>query len=332
MIVAVSGGADSTALLLALAAAAGGPGPRVRLIAAHLDHGLRRGSAADARAVRSLCRGAGVPLRKARLEGLRRRTEGSLEQAAWRARYGFLARVARKERATAVATAHHRDDRAETVLHRLLQGASLGGLAGVPLRRPLPGAPGCEVVRPLFEEDRAGVLRYLADRGVPFREDPTNVDGSNARARLRSRVLPPVLREYPHARDSILRLEGLAREAAGVLHREAAAAARTFRRRGRVVTVPRSAFEGRGREWIRALLREALRRLGAPRTDPPRAAVERVEAALARRDGEERRVPVRGLEEVAVGPETVRVSSCSRAPRRRSPRSSGDRARPSGPA
>jgi tRNA(Ile)-lysidine synthase len=137
VVVALSGGPDSTALLLALHALG------VPLVAAHLDHGLRRGSAGDAAAARMLARSLGIPFRSLRLRALRRRARGSLEDAARRERYAFLARIARREKAAAVAVAHHLDDRAETVLHRLLQGGALPGLAGIPATAPAraPAAP-----------------------------------------------------------------------------------------------------------------------------------------------------------------------------------------------
>jgi tRNA(Ile)-lysidine synthase len=307
VVVALSGGPDSTALLLGLAALAAGPGPGARLLAAHLDHGLRPGSRGDAAFARALARSLGVPFRSSRLRGLRDRAGGSLEAAARRERYAFLARVARASGARAVAVAHHRDDRAETVLHRVLQGGALAGLAGIPLRRPLPGAPGCEVVRPLFEADREGILAYLRDRGAVPREDPTNRDGSNARARLRGRVLPAVLGAYPRARTALLRLEGLAREAAGVLDARAGSGAAGIRASGGAAAVPRSAFEGCGAEGIRRLLREALRRIGARPPEPPRAAVDRLAAALRTADGRTRRVPVRRGIEATVDAGEVRV-------------------------
>jgi tRNA(Ile)-lysidine synthase len=307
VVVALSGGPDSAALLMALAALAGGPGPRARLVAAHLDHGLRRGSPGDAAWARRFARSLGVPFRGGRLRGLRGRAGGSLERAARGERYAFLARVARREGAAALAVAHHLDDRAETVLHRVLQGGALPGLAGIPLRRPLPGAPGCTVVRPLFDLDRAAVSAYLRDRGVKAREDPTNRDGSNARSRLRERILPSVLAEYPAARGSLLRLADTARDASRVLDAEAASAAARWRVRGRAVTAPRADFEGRTPAGARRLLGEALRAAGCRRIDPPRAAVERFLAALGEGDGRTRRVPVRKGVEARVGPETVEV-------------------------
>ncbi len=307
VVVALSGGPDSTALLLALVALAAGPGPRVRLVAAHLDHGLRAGSRGDAAAARRLARSLGVPFRGGRLRGLRGRARGSLEAAARAERYAFLARVARRERATALAVAHHLDDRAETVLHRLLQGANLPGLAGIPLRRPLPGAPRCAVVRPLFEVDRAAILAYLAQRGVAAREDPTNRDGSNARSRLRERVLPALLAEYPGARLSLLRMAETAREASRLLDGEAAGAAARWRVRGKGVLAPRADFEGRTAAGTRRLLAEALRAAGCGRSDPPRAAVDRFLAAMGSGDRRTRAVPVRAGVEARVGPATVEV-------------------------
>ena len=325
VVVALSGGADSTALLLALHALARGPGPHLRLVAAHLDHGLRPGSAADARAAAALARRLRVPFRGGRLRGLRGRARGSLEAAARRERYAFLASVAARARAAAVAVAHHADDRAETVLHRLLQGATLRGLAGMPARRPLPGAPGCRVVRPLFDLDRAAVLGYLRDRGASHREDPSNGDGSNARSRLRARVLPAIGRAYPGFRGALLRVADLAREAGAAMDASARARGGAVLRAPGGARLPRVAFEGAGREGVRRLLAALLEAIGEGAAGA--AAVDRTVEALARDDGRERRVPVRGGVEARVGPAGVRVgrvssSSSSRPSRRGSGRPS----------
>jgi tRNA(Ile)-lysidine synthase TilS/MesJ len=163
------------------------------------------------------------------------------------------------------------------------------------------------VVRPLFDLDRAAVGAYLRGRGAAPREDPTNRDGSNARGRLRERVLPAVLAEYPGAREALVRLGETAREAARVLEGDAAAAASRWTARGRTVTAPRADFEGRTRAGARRLLGEALRAAGCARIDPPRAAMDRLLAALGERDGRTRRVPVREGVEVEVSEESVRV-------------------------
>ncbi len=307
VVVAFSGGPDSTALLHALAALAAGPGPRLRLVAAHLDHGLRPGSAEDARAARAAARALGVPFRAGKARGLRPAGGGSPEAAARRARYDFLARVARATGARAVALAHHRGDRVETVLHRLLQGGNLRGLAGIPHRRPLPGAPGCVVVRPLLRAGRDAILAYLRDRGIPWSEDPTNRGEGNARARLRSTVLPALLAAYPAAEESLLRLEGLAREASDLLDRDLRAVLRGVRARGGAAALPRAAFKGRSEEGVRRLLGGLLSLLPGARREPALAAVRRVLDALGIGDGRPRRVPLGGGAEAEVGPERVRV-------------------------
>ncbi len=301
VVVAFSGGPDSTALLLALHALSRGPGLRLRLVAAHLDHGLRRGSREDARAARRVARALGVPFRSRRARGIAAGGGGSLEQASRRARYAFLASVARKSRAQKVAVAHHLDDRAETVLHRLLQGSTLRGLAGIPLRRPLPGAPSCEVVRPLFEQDRASTLAYLRDRGASFSEDPTNSKGPNARARLRGSVLPAILAAYPQAPGSLLRLADLAREASCILDRSMPGGPAWLPTPDGAASIPRSAFRGRAEEGLRRLLGRGLEALGCPRTSPPLAAVRRLAETLAALDGRRRRIPILKGWEAEVG-------------------------------
>ena len=306
VVVGFSGGADSTALLHALSAMARGRGPRVDIVAAHFDHGLRRGSARDAAAARETARGLGVPFRTKRMKGLEKKG-GSLEQACRRVRYAFLASVARKNKAQVVAVAHQADDRAETVLHRLLQGATLRGLAGIPLRRPLPGAPGCEVIRPLLGQDRESILSYLRDRGIEWREDPTNHGSANARARIRNAVLPSVLASYPQARASLLHLELLAGEASRILEGDLRERSRALHREAGLATLPRSAFGGLDEEGIRRLLGNLLHAAGCRRTAPPLAAVRRLGEALRSGDRKTRRVPIGQGTDAESGPDGVLV-------------------------
>ena len=303
VLVALSGGPDSVAL--AAAAAVEAPRGGLRAGAVVVDHGLQVGSADVAARAASQARQLGLdPVVVRRVEV---GAEGGPEAAARTARYAFLAAVARRVKARAVAVAHHRDDRVETVLHRLLQGATLRGLAGIPLRRPLPGARGCSVVRPLFAESRASILAYLEDRSVPFVEDPTNAGAGNARARIRSSILPSLLAAYPQAGASILRLEGLAREASGILDAELETAARGLRVRGATASLPRAAFAGRSEEGVRRLLSRLLGAAGREGSDPPLAAVRRLREALASGDGKSRRIPVGKGVEAEVAAERVRV-------------------------
>lgn len=189
VVVALSGGPDSVALLLvarAWAASEGAP-----LVAAHLNHGLRPGVAdLDAAFCRDLCDRLGVGL----VEGVadpraaaRERGQG-LEEAARHLRRRFLLDTLDGLGGPGcIATGHHRDDQVETVLMRLLRGTGPDGLRGI---RPVAGA----FIHPLLPWDRAAIVAFLEEQGQPWRLDATNLEGDNLRARLRREVVP-VLRD-----------------------------------------------------------------------------------------------------------------------------------------
>jgi tRNA(Ile)-lysidine synthase len=193
LVVAVSGGPDSVALLLALWQVRGlGP-----LVAAHLNHLLRgEESDADEAFVRALCERLALVCRCERLDVLAAAGSegGNLEGVARRLRYDWLARVAQDAGARWVATGHTADDQAETVLHRLLRGTGLKGLRGIAARRDL--APGVALVRPLLRATRADVIAYLNEIGQPYRQDSTNLDPAFTRNRLRHDLLPRIAAEY----------------------------------------------------------------------------------------------------------------------------------------
>ncbi|MGE0711869.1 MAG: tRNA lysidine(34) synthetase TilS [Planctomycetota bacterium] len=221
VVVAVSGGGDSTALLLALAAVrAQLP---LELSVACLDHGWRSASegAAEREHVAALASSLGLPCDAERVAA--GSLDGSREAGARRARYDFLARVAAARGARAVALGHTREDQVETVLGRILRGTSLRGLGGMPARRRLSRRAACVwVVRPLLELGREEARAYLRARGVSWREDPSNADTSLARNRLRRHVLP-LLRELsnPRVDEALLRLARHARGASAPLERAA---------------------------------------------------------------------------------------------------------------
>jgi len=182
VVVAVSGGPDSIALLHALALAARREG--WKLHAAHLHHGIRGDEAdADEELVRSLATRLGIPFHGSRLDPAALRGAG-LEARARRVRYAFLHEVARRAGAARIATGHTRDDQAETVLLRLLRGSGARGLSGIQPRRE------DGVVRPLILASRAEVIAYLARGKIAFREDGTNRDPRFLRNRVRHEVLP----------------------------------------------------------------------------------------------------------------------------------------------
>ncbi len=175
VLAAVSGGPDSTALLLALQAL------DRDLIAAHFDHALRPDSAADAEFVAALCQRLGVPLVTERRSDTL--AAGSLQAAARAARYAFLERAADAHGRDLIAVAHTADDQAETVVMNLLRGSGPAGLRGMPDRRG-------RVVRPLLEATRAQVVEYLRQSGVAPLEDPSNRDRRFLRARVRQLLMP----------------------------------------------------------------------------------------------------------------------------------------------
>ena len=182
LLVAVSGGPDSTALLAALAELASGRG--LGLTAAHVDHGLRGAEgAAEADAVAALATRLGVPFVRCAVTVS---AGPDLEARARRARYQALARVAQEVGARRIVTGHTQDDQVETLLLRLLRGAGRRGLGAM---RPARG----RLLRPLLAATRADVRRFLAERGLGFAVDRTNADLRHARNRVR-RLLVPLLR------------------------------------------------------------------------------------------------------------------------------------------
>jgi tRNA(Ile)-lysidine synthase len=199
LVLAVSGGPDSTALMVLAArwrkALRRGP----RLVAVTVDHGLRPQSRGEAAAVGRLARSLGVEHRILRWTGPKPTT--GLQAAARAARYRLLAGAARRAGARHVLTAHTLDDQAETVLIRLARGSGIGGLAAMARLSPLPvsspsaGGPGDIVlVRPLLEVPKASLVATLRRAGIAFADDASNRDPRFTRARLRA-AMPLLQRE-----------------------------------------------------------------------------------------------------------------------------------------
>ena len=224
VIVGLSGGADSSALLAGLAALRERLGI-ASLEAAHLDHGIRGLEAArDARAARDLAERLGVGCALLRADApaeLASRAGGSLEAAARTVRYRALAELAAARAATHVAVAHTADDQAETVLLRLVRGAGLPGLSGIPRRRRLTGCA-ARLVRPLLSVRRAAGVDYLRARGLTWVEDGSNQDRRFLRARVRHDLLPGLRSAAnPEVDQALLRLARQARRARRLLDRQA---------------------------------------------------------------------------------------------------------------
>lgn len=188
---------------------------RWRLTVGHLHHGIRgKGAGRDALFVKAAARALNIPcvVGKANVPGLAAREGVSIEMAARRARYAFLAKTAGKVRADVVVTAHTADDQVETFFLKLCRGAGRGALGGirevVPLAELAPGSPVPvqKVVRPLLRASRQEVLNYLQRHQVMWCEDESNADRAYLRNRVRHDLLPLLEREYnPRVRDAVCR-------------------------------------------------------------------------------------------------------------------------------
>jgi tRNA(Ile)-lysidine synthase len=190
VLVAVSGGPDSVALLHLLAERAAAW--KLRLEIAHLDHGLREESARDADFVRLVAENLALPLHTERVDvrDLQRRWHLSIEAAGRKARYRFLQTTADRHGFNKVALAHHADDNAETLLLNLLRGSGRLGLGGMP-----PVRAG-RIIRPLIRTHRADILDYLRRRNLSALADPSNRDNGFLRNRIRNQLIPLLERDY----------------------------------------------------------------------------------------------------------------------------------------
>ncbi len=205
VVVAVSGGADSIAMLYALFWLRHDLG--LTLTAAHLDHCIREDSPEDAAVVRIACQDLEIPLHEERVDvpSLRGR-RGNLEEAARHARYAFLERIAALVDAHSIALGHTRTDLAETVLLHLLRGAGPAGLRGLPpVREPY--------IRPLVDCSRSQTHEFCHAHDLPFREDPTNQDLRYTRNAVRKELLPQLERFNPKAEQALARSAHLWEEA-----------------------------------------------------------------------------------------------------------------------
>jgi tRNA(Ile)-lysidine synthase len=197
VVVAVSGGADSTALLLSLQELIAREKLQLNLTVAHLDHGLRSESRKDAQWVAQSAKGfrfeivVGRANLKSTAATKRKKPAENLEQAARKARYEFLSTTALKKLAAYVLTAHTLDDQAETILMRLLRGSAAEGLSGTPVIRPIMRGSKVLLIRPLLAwARRSDTEAYCRLRRIDFLCDEMNDDESFSRVRVRKQLLP----------------------------------------------------------------------------------------------------------------------------------------------
>ena len=211
LVVGVSGGPDSSALLLCLHRLS--EPHRLRLHVAHLNHNFRGEEAEeDARFVRSVAEEMGLPstIVKRHPRAGDVTNSSSFEQAARETRYGFLAEVASDVGASAVVVGHTADDLAETVMLHILRGSGLHGLRGMAELSPWPWpaqVPALTLFRPLLEANKSDTVSYCRELGRTFRDDSGNYLERFTRNRIRNHLLPLLAQDYnPRVRDSLVRL------------------------------------------------------------------------------------------------------------------------------
>jgi len=271
VVVGVSGGADSVALLAALRTLSDEPERAYRLTAAHLNHGLRAEADADAAWVSDLAGRWCLPCISQRrdVRGAARHRGQGIEEAGRDLRYGFFAETAHRVGAACVAVGHHADDQVETVLHRIIRGTHLRGLCGMPAQRPL-GPGGVRLVRPLLTCRRRDIEAFLTRLGLPWRTDHTNADTAYRRNLIRHELLP-LLREklHPRADEAILRLAEAAGEAQTVIEDlgDQALVEAAEARDEHSMALSIAAMTPRPRVVQAACLRMVLERVGVPLRD-----------------------------------------------------------------
>ncbi len=207
VLVAISGGPDSTALMHALAKLA--PRLGITFVAAVVDHRLRPESGGEAAEVCRRCARIGIACEVVEVDvGKARRPHVSAQEAAREVRLAALEAVAARLGCAKIALGHTADDQAETLVFRILRGTGIAGLAGIPYRRG-------PFVRPLLDVRRSQVLAYLARRKLDFFSDPSNANRRYARSRIRHDVLPALARENPRVVEALLGLARAARAETG---------------------------------------------------------------------------------------------------------------------
>jgi tRNA(Ile)-lysidine synthase len=212
--VAVSGGADSVALLLTIHAANATPRESlgVGLSAVHVHHGLRAAEAdADQQFVEDLCIHLDIPLHlhHANIPKRVAETRETIEEAARNVRYEFFTSLLASGHADAILTAHTLDDQAETVLMKLLRGAWTEGLSAI---HPIVTLPKGKILRPFLQTRRTGIEAFLKQSDQPWREDSTNTDTAFTRNKIRHELLPQLRTYNPNLDQTLANLAELARE------------------------------------------------------------------------------------------------------------------------
>lgn len=272
LLIAVSGGPDSTALLLMAVEWARRRG-RIKIEAATVDHGLRPESAEEAKAVAALCARLGVAHRILQWKGAKPLSR--LQERAREARYRLLVDHAKAIGADVLVTAHHADDQAETVLFRLLRGSGVAGLRGM---ERTTTRDGMTIARPLIGLKKRELVAFAQARGAPFVNDPSNADPRFARTRLRA-----LLTRLGEAGLDAEALDRLARRAGETEQALAHMTVEVEARLGADETIDARALYAAPTAIVQRIL--ALRIAAAGGRDPTRIGLEKIEAlAIGLRD------------------------------------------------
>ncbi len=219
VLAAVSGGPDSTALLLSLLKLKKEYG--LKLAVAHINYHLRKAdSDRDQSFVEALAKKYGLPFYLKNIDGKKEFKTGSLQEKARELRYAFFLKLAGEIKANKLGVGHNKDDQVETVLMRFLRGSGAGGLSGMPVKRGL--AEGCTLIRPLLEIKRKEIEGFLKKNKLKARKDKSNNEPVYLRNKLRLKLLPLLKKEYnSNIEDSLFRMSGIFSSENDFLNKEA---------------------------------------------------------------------------------------------------------------
>ncbi|MEQ1795145.1 MAG: tRNA lysidine(34) synthetase TilS [Nitrospira sp.] len=284
LLVAVSGGPDSVALLTLLHRLISRW--RVRLTAVHFNYGLRGDESEEDQAfVMSLCDSLQVPLHCVSLNVRTRPQRVSLQAQARELRYRAMTRLAHDIGADRIAVGHTADDQAETILLWMMRGAGLTGLAGMPVQRD------GMVIRPLYDVRRREVLAFLDSTGQAYRQDSSNAKPVYARNRIRQELVPVLNRLAPAAIGALCRMGDLCREDDRYLDTQATNLGASLIRLkdDGSYSIDRHRLQAEPPAMQRRIVREVFRRLHPARQVPAEATVETVRRFLSSKAGGERR-------------------------------------------
>jgi len=305
IIVAVSGGPDSVALLRALQLLAGRRDWRLQLAVGHVQHHLRDSAEADAQFVADLAKRFDLPFLRADIHPAKK--SGNVEGNARRMRYAALAEMAASFGAEFVATAHHADDQLETLLMRLMRGASVRGLAAMAWRRRLQANRQVVLVRPMLAIQHAQAIDFLESLKQSWRRDHTNESQQHLRSALRHRVVPLLRELRPDVAQRAVHLGDHLRQVTALLEQAVARAADHVVVHEGIARLDRNDARSLPGVVLTGLLRRLLLEAGAKADQLGRRKLAALERAVTDRRGGQRRFELGGKIRVLVTRQAVDI-------------------------